>query len=380
MKGIKILHFADVHFDTPFSEGGNEFSQGRKEDIRETFSNILERAKNESVKIILIPGDFFDNTTLTKTTLEFIKRKLEEVKPIRVFISPGNHDPFNEKSFYSIIEWPSNVHIFKEEFEKIHIEELNCNIFGKAFTQNHIKESMLKEFLNKYNLRECSEINIMVLHGDINDKAAENDYNPISLEEIGNSYIDYLALGHRHSFSGIRREKNTYFAYSGNPEGRGFDETGEKGVIIGEIFKGYVDLKFNPICKRKYYTINLNITDSKDYEDICNKINESISFDDKKNNLYKIILIGEISDHFIINIEVLKQKIIDSFYYVKIQDNTEIYMDYENLSKEVSIKGIYTRNMLNAIENEKDKLKKEKLYKALKVGIQSLTEREVKVE
>ena len=62
--------------------------------------------------------------------------------------------------------------------------------------------------------------------------------------------MDYIALGHRHSFSGINIAGRTHFAYSGCPQGRGFDELDEKGKynvygangIIGKYnkYKAYI--------------------------------------------------------------------------------------------------------------------------------------------
>ena len=50
--------------------------------------------------------------------------------------------------------------------------------------------------------------------------------------------MDYIALGHIHKFSGIKRIGNTYYAYSGCPEGRGFDEEGDKGIIFRRGISG----------------------------------------------------------------------------------------------------------------------------------------------
>ncbi|MEW8957160.1 exonuclease SbcCD subunit D [Clostridium sp.] len=380
MQGVKILHCGDLHFDTPFKEGDNDFSEKRKEDLRETFSNILNKSLEEKVDLVLIAGDFFDNMTLTKTTLNFIQRKLEEVKPLKIFISPGNHDPFNEKSLYSLINWPSNVHIFKEEIEKVYIDELNVNIFGIGFKETHVKESLLKGFNDKYDLKNSKEINLMVIHGEIAKGEEINNYNPITFKEIGDSNLNYIALGHRHSFSKIQREKNTYYSYSGNPEGRGFHETGDKGVVIGNVYKDYVDLKFLPLCKRRYEILDVNIEGAKDYETIESLILKEVSNEDRLKNLYRIILKGELKDDFIINKDLLEEKLSSKFYYVKVQDKTILSIDYESLSKEISIKGIYARRMLDLIKKEEDSLKRHKLYEALKIGIQSLTEREVTIQ
>ena len=74
----------------------------------------------------------------------------------------------------------------------------------------------------------------------------------MSVTQLERSNLDYVALGHVHSFDGIHTVGKTTYAYSGIVEGRGFDECGEKGFIKGVISKRYNKFKFYPISKRKY--------------------------------------------------------------------------------------------------------------------------------
>ncbi|MBY7043951.1 metallophosphoesterase, partial [Clostridium botulinum] len=173
---------------------------------------------------LLIAGDMFDNLSVNKSTLCFLKSCFEKIDKVKIFISPGNHDPYNEKSFYSIIEWPKNVYIFKGNMEKVVLEDLKTIVWGAAFTHNYIYESLVKDVnrIDEYN-------NIMVIHGEISSKE-KNEYNPITEEEIAKSDMDYIALGHRHKYIGVNKVLNTCYAYSGCPQGRGFDELGDKGI------------------------------------------------------------------------------------------------------------------------------------------------------
>lgn len=377
MKGVKILHCADLHFDSPFRDSDNSYREKRKEDLRETFGAIIDKALKEEVDIILMAGDLFDNATVMKTTVDYLIRKLKEIPDIKVFISPGNHDPYHGKSFYKIIQWPKNVHVFQDNLEKVHIEELNTVVYGVGFGDNYERKSLIEGMESKIDIDD-RKINIMVLHGDVT--SGESEYNPITEENIGKSKMDYIALGHKHDFSGILRENKTFYAYSGNPEGRGFDECGEKGVILGTIYKNYAELNFCPISKRKYVTCSVDISGCNDYEEVKTMILKASENFSKEKDLFKIILCGEVSEYFIINKELLKDKIKDDFFYVKLEDNTTISMDYEEISGEFSLRGLYAKKILKSIEEETEISKKEILYKALKLGIESLTTKEVKIK
>ncbi|MGL5379389.1 metallophosphoesterase family protein [Clostridium sp.] len=372
MRKIKILQCGDLHFDTPFKGLNNKLSALSKEDILEVFERIITLCKEEMVDVLLLTGDIFDNLTVNKKTLYFIKIQLERIMDIRVFISPGNHDPYNEKSFYKMIEWPKNTYIFTGDLESVYVEKLDSYIWGAAFNKSHINKSLLK----KINI-DSSKINIMTIHGDISSVEEGNKYNPITLREIAESGIDYIAIGHRHEYSGILREKNTCYSYSGCPQGRGFDELGDKGVVLGYVSKGMVDLKFIKTSKRNYYNMNIDISGLYTYEEIKSEILKNIDKEKRENNLYKIELVGEVDQHLKLREEILLSKIKDYFYFIKLVDKTEIKIDFREIANSYSVKGIFVKRMLDSIV-EADDESKEIINMALKLGLQSLSEDEVK--
>lgn len=371
MNKVKVLHCADLHFDTPFKELSKEVSDTSKNELLEVFKKIIDLAIEENIEVLLIAGDVFDNLTVNKNTLFFISDQIKRIKNIKVFISPGNHDPYNEKSFYSMINWPENVYIFKGDMEFKEVKELNLVVWGAGFRNNYENESLLKS-INVDN----NKINIMLLHGEITSTGSKNEYNPIYINDIYKSNIDYIALGHRHKFSGILKEGMTTYAYSGCPQGRGFDEEGEKGVIIGEVYKGGTNLKFFPVYKRKYVTKEIDITDTNNYDEVVFKVLSDLSEEEIHKNFYKIILKGELKEHFNLKDNLLIEKLKNKFYYIKIINNTSIEVNLEELSKDYSIKGKFIAKIFEKLKDASDD-DKEILKLALKIGIQCLSEDEV---
>ena len=371
MNKVKVLHCADLHFDTPFKELSKEVSDTSKNELLEVFKKIIDLAIEENIEVLLIAGDVFDNLTVNKNTLFFISDQIKRIKNIKVFISPGNHDPYNEKSFYSMINWPENVYIFKGDMEFKEVKELNLIIWGAGFRNNYENETLLKS-INVEN----NKINIMLLHGEITSANSKNEYNPIYINDIYKSNIDYIALGHRHKFSGILKEGMTTYAYSGCPQGRGFDEEGEKGVIIGEVYKGGTNLSFLPVCKRKYITKEIDITGTNNYDEVIFKLLSDLSDEEIHKNFYKIILKGELKEHFNLKESVLIEKLKNKFYYIKIINDTSIEVNLTELSRDYSIKGMFITKILEKLKDASDD-DKEILKLALKMGIQCLSEDEV---
>lgn len=375
MKKVKIVHTADLHFDTPFNEVDDKQRAINKEELKEVFKNIINFCKEKQVDILLLAGDIFDNLTLNRETMYFLENVFNNIKETRVFISPGNHDPYNNNSFYKLIKWPENVYIFKDKLEKVYIKELETNVWGAAFNEKYVRESLIRGFS-----QNNKEINIMAIHGEISSSSEGNEYNPITLKDIKESGMDYIALGHRHNFSGVLKEGNTFYSYSGCPQGRGFDETGDKGIIYGYVSKGAVELSFIKTCKRNYEEVYVDISNLFGYEEVIKKILDVIKEEDRKNNLYKIILKGEVSEKFHIEEKVLKSKLVKDFYFCKVVDKTSIALDIKELSKGYSVKSIFVKNLLKKLQEAKTDEEKDIIKMALKIGVSSLSEAEVNID
>lgn len=375
MRRVKIVHTADLHFDTPFNEVDEKQRLINKEELKEVFKNIINFCKEKHVDILLLAGDIFDNLTLSRETIHFIENVFNDIKETRVFISPGNHDPYDNNSFYKLIKWPENVYVFKGSLEKVYIEELKTNVWGAAFNGKYVRKSILKGFY-----QNDEEINIMVIHGELSSSEEGNEYNPITLKNIRESGMDYIALGHRHNFSGVLKEGSTFYSYSGCPQGRGFDETGDKGIVYGYVAKGFAELNFIKTCKRNYEEVYVDISNLFGYEEIREKILDSIKEKDRKNNLYKIILKGEVSEKFHIEEKIVKSKLLNDFYFCKVIDKTSIALDIKELSKGYSVKSIFVRKLIKKLKEAKTDDEREVIKMALKIGISSLSEDEVNMD
>lgn len=375
MRRVKIVHTADLHFDTPFNEVDEKQRLINKEELKEVFKNIINFCKEKHVDILLLAGDIFDNLTLSRETIHFIENIFNDIKETRVFISPGNHDPYDNNSFYKLIKWPENVYVFKGNLEKVYIEELKTNVWGAAFNGKYVRKSILKGFS-----QNDEEINIMVIHGELSSSEEGNEYNPITLKNIRESGMDYIALGHRHNFSGVLKEGSTFYSYSGCPQGRGFDETGDKGIVYGYVAKGFAELSFIKTCKRNYEEVYVDISNLFGYEEIREKILDSIKEKDRKNNLYKIILKGEVSEKFHIEEKIVKSKLLNDFYFCKVIDKTSIALDIKELSKGYSVKSIFVRKLVKKLKEAQTDEEREVIKMALKMGISSLSEDEVNMD
>ena len=82
--------------------------------------------------------------------------------------------------------------------------------------------------------------------------------------------------------------------------------------------------------------------------------------EDRKNNLYKIILTGK--RFFPLNLDEIK-KMVQTENIVKIKDKTKLGINIEQIANENNIKGIFVKNMLE--KKEKEKLDDDFIEKAI---------------
>ena len=92
------------------------------------------------------------------------------------------------------------------------------------------------------------QCNIVVLHGQESEYSARDKAEIIHLTALKNKGIDYLALGHTHSYKKERLDARGVYCYPGCLEGRGFDECGEHGFVMLDIdeLTGTIDSTFIP--------------------------------------------------------------------------------------------------------------------------------------
>jgi len=328
---LKLIHGADFHLDSPFSGLTPEQAALRRSEQRELLDRLAQTARDKGADLVLLSGDLLDSEQVYRETAQALARALGSI-PCPVFIAPGNHDFYSDRSVYATLDWPDNVHIFRSgEMEAVDLPDLNCTVYGRAFTGGHQTQSPLAHFRADW---ETRRLQIMCLHGDL---APQSSYGPISPEEIAASGLDYLALGHIHAGTGLRREGDTFWAYPGCPEGRGFDELGEKGVLYVEVEHGNVSAQFAPLARRHYEILSVDVTGRAPLDAIRAALPTHTQED-----VYRILLTGEGEAP---DLHALERALAGRFYALTLRDHTRLPQDLWARREEDTLTGLFLRSM-----------------------------------
>ncbi|MGH3828312.1 MAG: metallophosphoesterase family protein, partial [Pseudonocardiaceae bacterium] len=111
---MRLLHFADLHLDTPFRWARGEVARARRRGLRDTLLRIRTLADEQRVDALTCGGDLYEQDRFTPDTMEFLRSTFAELHPLPVFLAPGNHDWFGPASLYHQVKWAPNVHVFDE--------------------------------------------------------------------------------------------------------------------------------------------------------------------------------------------------------------------------------------------------------------------------
>lgn len=367
---IKVFHCADIHLDSPFTLFSPRESEKRRTELRAAFTSALMFAREKKADIFIISGDLFDGEYVTRDTRELLMREFAKCKDMRIFISPGNHDPFTANSLYETAEFPENVHVFGRERECVSLDELGVDVYGFGFSaKNHLSSPVAN-----WSIKNKDRVNILVCHGDTT--SASSTSGPITKKDIADSGFDYIALGHIHKPSGLLSENNVFYCYPGCIEGRSFDELGYHGAMFGIVEKGNADMRFVRFSKSRYEWIDVDLTGARDKMDALDIIRSAIKpyTDDTE---LRLTLVGELADAFVILPNEIGRG-CEYPYYIEIEDKTFVAPDLSSLESENTLKGVFCKRVLSELEKcDKDSEEYRVLSLALKYGISALDDRRV---
>ncbi|MDD3839824.1 MAG: DNA repair exonuclease [Clostridia bacterium] len=238
--GLKFVHMADIHLDTPFYSSDKNTGKLLKDSIKNAFAAGIELAVQQEVDAVLISGDLFDNNTLSFATEKFLLDQLDKLKDenIITFYSPGNHDPYGQSYKMRNIQWPSNIIIFDDDMPVTHqIKDKSGKVIGLVTGVGHSHKKEFQNLIKRFPDRDSQDIpHVGIAHVLVTGQKSSDQherYAPCSISDMMEKGYDYWALGHVHTRLEISR--NPFIIYPGNISGRNPVERGWKGAYLVDI-------------------------------------------------------------------------------------------------------------------------------------------------
>lgn len=367
---MRVVICADAHLDSvhPIFNNNSAKLRLRQEEQRLAFTKAINEVKRIDAHALLLPGDLFNEGTVSQDTLDFLIDSFKSIPETFVLISPGNNDPASFDSCYFSASWPENVFIFKRGLEALELtyddSEEKVRVYGAAFQGHSCKNSLLRHN-NTLPILDKNFINILVMHGSVASADTSCTCNPIFVKDLDICGFDFCALGHLHKYSDIVKTENSAYSYTGPCEGRGFSEIGPCGVLSGTITKDTIALDFIKTSIREHYILNVDITGLDSYDAVLDRIRMNCT---NSEFIYKIYLTGKKNFDLKLSVSKLTADLSSEYFYIKIIANYSDEINLELLKHENSLRGCYVRCLL---EKEGTIADTEIFNSAMSFGLQS---------
>lgn len=396
------MQISDLHLDSRLSGGRLGLPREKRERINHDMARALVRAvdmaREAEVDAILIPGDAWDDESVSLQTAAQFFEVLGRAAPIPVIITPGNHDPYYIFSYYNPAFYqdqvgrphPENVTIFRTpDISRVQVPELpGVYFYGCCFTENRPRRSRI---LADARAGDEDGLHVLLLHGSQDDGVAPNPEAmataPFTAAELLDCGFDYTALGHYHRYSDIRdNQGNIRAAYGGIPVARGLDELGDHFVLFGEIEKGgirpdvmiqeYLDVRH---IKRLPVEVDRSVVTSIELE---SRISDALrSAGATADDIVYITLQGY--THPDVGTFTIDPDWCDRQCFHLVIDQSELAPDYGELDDESAsdkhVEGRFNQRMLELLNDAGDDPQRQRLVRmARTIGLDALRGREVK--
>lgn len=362
----KILHFADLHLDTAFPTDKQpaEFNSWRRAGLRATFTRILNLARERRVDAITIAGDLFEQEYALPETATFLAQEFRQAAPIRIFIAPGEKDPYTNDSFYAQTTWPDNVDIFYQP--KLASQKLADGLFlwgaacpaprGIRLLENH--------------QLPMSGVHLLLLHASEaqSGRPKNTDVYSFSPAQAQAAGFKFSILGHEHI-----GHSGPGYVYPGSPDFLSAEETkGDHGVALLEISTDKIALDRISLGGWNYRELSLNFTGIESQEELSRQVEKLVAssmHSDSQNVIFTLRLTG--IPKFQLDLPALTSQWAP-IYHIRFVPQLQSGYDLEALAQEPTVRGLLVQRFQKKLAEAKGAEEQRSMRTALNLALQSL--------
>ena len=323
---MKILHTSDIHLFSPLNTTLEPSKVNiRRKELLSTFDRMINRAICEGVEVFIIAGDLFDSE-VSRDACERTFASMARARSIQFLYLIGNHESGREQ--LNGVDIPSNLKIIGDDWTYFDYNSLH--IVGRSTNSPDMFSTLS---LNK------NDINIVVLHGELGTGRGRDTIPQRDISGLG---IDYLALGHYHSYSVNKIDERGVAVYSGTPEGRGFDEAFPCGFVIIDTVGGRISHEFVPFAKRRIFDIEVDVGALNARSEYESALTNALALA-RECDIVRVTLTGERGADVYADTEYLSSIFAQKYFHFEIRDKSTVKIDIEAYKNDKTMVGEFIR-------------------------------------
>jgi DNA repair protein SbcD/Mre11 len=328
---------------------------------------------------VLICGDLFDSNSQPRRSVESAAAELRRLteRHIRVVIIPGTHDAYDEGSIYRVFdlcalagaERASNLLVvLTDDRPVVTFPELDMTVHGRVFRTKRAPHSPLAGF-TPAQAGAVTRWHVGMIHGALAMPGkVERDDVIFSEPEIAESGLDYLALGHWHSFL-QGRAGNTSWAYAGAPEPVAVDQDGAGSVVLVELDEAAhaPRIEARRVGRTRHQRLDVDVASLATQADLERRLRELADPD----LVLDARLVGVLPDRLDLNVDEVEQRLAGRFLRLRLRDHSVAALPEGELPPAETIPGAFVRDLQARIathEREGDADTAAELREALRWG------------
>ena len=299
------------------------------------------------MEAVLIAGDLFDSNVVSDTAIHTVQQIIIEHPEICFYYLKGNHD--SQAIFHEEDILPDNLKLFTDQWQ-YYVRPCRGGQIVIAGAELHASN---RDRLLDSLFLPPDAVNLVMLHGQETEYRGQDQTETIPLRELRNRGIDYLALGHVHSFKTAQLDARGIWCYPGCLEGRGFDECGEHGFVLLHIEEetGICEPEFIPFSYRNLYTVYVDVSGCSCTEEMGSLVEQVLrEANYGSRHMIKVVLTGRLDISVEKNLYLIKKRLEDRYFYIKVCDETSLEVDYDRYRTDESLRGEYLRMIYEAEE------------------------------
>ncbi len=377
---FRIVHLSDLHLDVPFSSQGrgSQTASARREGLRQALKRTFALAREWSADAVTLGGDLYEAAHISPDTVQFLRRQFADAAPLRVLISPGNHDPYLRSSPYAYGDWSNNVHIFREpQLLPVRLND-DLVVWGAA----HDSPAFTVDLLGRFRLPDAGPA-VLLLHATDRALTLGQDkgaFCPLSEQEVRAAGFGLALLGHIHH-QRLTPAGKPLLCYPGSPEPLGFDEETGHSVVLAEWTGSEWRIESRDISQWAYLTARVDVTGLSSRDEAITQIRRVCGekFPGKR-RLARVYLEGQPASSFDLDSLALRDALKDLVEEASILDTTVPPFDLKFLAQETTVTGVFVRRLLKELDGasqQGDERRRAIAEKALVYGLMALENREI---
>ena len=351
---MKFIHCGDIHLGSKMeSKLPKDKADERKSEVRTALNRMVQYAKAHDISVILLAGDVFESDCPLKKDKSFFYGVVRGNPEIDFLYLRGNHD--NMESYTE--SDCENLKLFSQEWQSYRYGDVE--FFGIEMNETNALSLYATLAPDK------NTTNIVTLHGQIGDATGKDKIN---LARLRGKNIDYLALGHIHSYATGKIDERGKWAYSGCLEGRGFDECGKKGFVVVDTQS--LSCTFIENSVRTIEEIEVDLSGTQDLYTAIKEAEKALK--GHRSDLVRLLLTGEIDyDGEGLDREIERQ-LASACYFLSVKNKTVRRFDLDALKGDLSLRGEFIRTVLRSGDYTEEQKRQ-----IISVGLNALSGREV---